>query len=104
MAEVLRTGTLPENVNPLTGVLPVESRRELPASRAESLARTIARRMGLRVRQVRSGLRSLRPILRRQATEIRNWQPEHPLKVALRCAGAAFLAGVALRVWRSSNE
>jgi ElaB/YqjD/DUF883 family membrane-anchored ribosome-binding protein len=47
---------------------------------------------------------ALRRDARRQLAAVRRWESEQPLYVIGACAAAAFVAGVALRIWRSNRD
>ena len=46
----------------------------------------------------------LRDNARRRLMQVNTWKSQKPLQVIAVCAGAAFVAGVALRIWRSNSD
>lgn len=55
-------------------------------------------------RQMECRIASLRRDARRQLAALRQWESKRPLQVIGGCAAAAFVAGVALRIWRSNCD
>ncbi len=55
-------------------------------------------------RRMQSRIDYLRRDARRQLAVVRRWESEQPLYVIGACAAAAFVAGVALRIWRSNRD
>jgi hypothetical protein len=70
-----------------------------------SIMADLANRQMLELRE-RSERRyfALRRDLRHRLDKISRMSSEEPLQFIARCAGAAFVMGVALRVWRSNHE
>jgi len=89
----------------------VEDWREAAEQKASEMAETADRytlRARYRLRQRLLDWRYRAQRVQRRAwhryRQAREWQPEEPLQVIAMCAGAAFLLGVTLRVWRSNSD
>ena len=76
--------------------------------RAELYAYEVTDRTNRRLEDFRQRtvwrINRLRVVANRWRGQARHWQYERPLQVIAGCAAAAFAAGVALRIWRSTSE
>ncbi len=70
-------------------------------NRTELYTRDVAdrtnRRLGVLQRRMETRIVEMR-------RTVRKWASEQPLQVIASCAAAGFVAGVALRIWRSNND
>jgi len=76
--------------------------------RAESYTYEVADQTNRRLEELRRGTEwrivELRRAVRHWLVMARHWESERPLQVIGSCAAVAFVAGVALRIWRSNRD
>ncbi len=70
-------------------------------NRAELYAQDVAGHTNRRLEVLQRRMAANIATIRRKA---RRWEWDQPLKVIATCAAAGFVAGVALRIWRSNNN